>query len=91
MELPGAVLSCSSPAHPQGTHKEGNEEHADAGKEEIQQALHDNAEDTQRNRQEYQQYKNNHPTLRLTELRSGALTVRHSVPEPDRDTLEAGI
>jgi F0F1-type ATP synthase membrane subunit b/b' len=45
MELPGVTPSCGSPAHPQGAQEEGDYQHANAGEQQVQQALHDNAQE----------------------------------------------
>ena len=54
-ELPGVMPPRGSPPHPQGAQEEGDEEHANAGEQQVQQALHDNAHDTQRHRHDHQQ------------------------------------
>jgi len=54
-ELPGVTPPRGSPPHPQGAQEEGDEEHANAGEQQVQQALHDNAHDTQRHRHDHQQ------------------------------------
>jgi hypothetical protein len=78
-ELPGGMPSRVSPPHPKGAQEEGDEEHANAGKQQVKQALHDNAQDTQRHRRDHQQEKeHNHPILRSAELPSGGPTAaRH--------------
>jgi hypothetical protein len=56
-----------------GRLEEGDEEQAYAGKQQVQQALQDNAQDTQRHRRDHQQHKkeDSHPILRSTELLGG--------------------
>jgi len=54
-KLPGVTPSRASPPHPQGAQEEGDEEHANAGEQQVEQALHDNAHDTQRHRHDHQQ------------------------------------
>jgi hypothetical protein len=49
-ELPGVTPSRGSPPHPQGAQEEGDEEHANAGEQQVQQALHDNALPGERSR-----------------------------------------
>jgi hypothetical protein len=53
----GVTAPPASPSHPQGAQEEGDEQHADAGEEQVQQALHDNAEDAQRHGGDHQQQK----------------------------------
>ena len=54
---PGVTPSPGSPLHPQGAEEEGHEEQANAGEQQVQQALHDNAQDAQRHRHDHQQQK----------------------------------
>ena len=54
-ELPSVTTSPVSPSHPQSTQNEGENEHANAGEQQVQQALHDDAENTQHNRRYDQQ------------------------------------
>jgi hypothetical protein len=52
-ELPGRAPA-GSPPHPQGTQEKGTEEHDNSDKQQVQQALHDHAHDTQRDRHDHQ-------------------------------------
>jgi putative flavoprotein involved in K+ transport len=54
-KLPAVTASPASSPHPQGAQDERDEEYANAGEQQVKQALHDNAHDAQRNRRDDQQ------------------------------------
>src|SRR5689334_22059151 len=63
--LPAAMFPDGSSSHPQGAEDEGDDEHADAGKKQVQQTMHHDAQDAQRHGRDHQEEnQDNHSTPR---------------------------
>jgi hypothetical protein len=52
-----------SVSHPQGTEDEGDDEHADAGKKQVQQTMHHDAQDAQRQGRDHQKQKQDNHSI----------------------------
>jgi hypothetical protein len=60
-----AMFPDGSPSHPQGAEDEGDDEHADTGKKQVQQTMYQDAQDAQRHGRDHQEQKqDNHPIPR---------------------------
>jgi hypothetical protein len=46
-----------SPSHPHGAEEKGDDEHADAGKKQVQETMHHDAQDAQRHCRDHQEEK----------------------------------
>src|SRR5689334_3853984 len=64
-----------SPTHPQGAENEGDDEHADAGKEQVQQTMHHDAQDAQRHGGDHQEQKQDNHAIPRSEPRSPGSSV----------------
>src|ERR1700760_3185313 len=61
--LPTAMFPDGSPSHPQGAEDEGDDEHADTGKKQVQQTMYQDAQDAQRHGRDHQEQKQDNHSI----------------------------
>src|SRR6476469_6183061 len=73
--LPAAMFPDGSPTHPQGAEDESDDEHANAGKKQVQQTMHHDAEDAQRHGRDHQEQKQDNHSIPRSVPRSPGSSV----------------
>src|SRR6185437_16014028 len=73
--LPAAMFPDGSPTHPQGAEDESDDEHANAGKKQVQQTMHQDAEDAQRHGRDHQEQKQDNHSIPRSVPRSPGSSV----------------
>jgi hypothetical protein len=60
---PTAMFPGGSVSHPQGAKDKGDDEHADAGKKQVQKTMHHDAQDAQRQGRDHQEQKQDNHSI----------------------------